>query len=87
MSYCDAFLDDLLPDAVGYGALAAITLSLSGPDVLDFQAIEDKEKQIQAIQLYYTMARTLLLLRSSIKSVSDFLNVVVTCSNRYIKRK
>ena len=87
MSYCNAFLDDLLPDAVGYGALAALTLSLSGPDVLDFQAIEDKEKRLQAIQLYYAMARSLLLLRTSMKSVSDFLNVVVTCSDRYIKRK
>lgn len=87
MSYCNAFLDDLLPDAVGYGALAALTLSLSGPDVLDFQAIEDKEKRLQAIQLYYAMARSLLLLRTSLKSVSDFLNMVVTCSNRYMKRK
>ena len=87
MSYCNAFLDELLPDAVGYGALAALTLSLSGPDVLDFQAIEDKEKRLQAIQLYYAMARTLLLLRTSLKSVSDFLNMVVTCSNRYMKRK
>lgn len=85
MAYCNAFLDGILPDAIGYGSLAALTLSLSAPDVQDFQAISDDRLRLQAIQLYYAMAKTLLLTRNTLTSVSEFLAAIITCSQCYLK--
>lgn len=86
MAYCDAFLDGILPDAIGYGALAALTLSLSAPDVQDFQAISDDRLRLHAIQLYYAVAKTLLLIRNTLTSVADFLAAVIDCSRCYLKQ-
>lgn len=83
----EAFLDGLLADAVGYAALASLTLALHGSTVAEFKAIGDPAGQHHALQLYYATAKSLLLTRNSLTSVAELLSRVQTCAKLYLTRQ
>ena len=83
----ERFLDGLLTDAVGYAALISLTLAIHGSDVAEFKIISDPVARHHAMQLYYATAKSLLLTRNSLTSVSELLSRVQTCAKLYLTRQ
>ncbi len=83
----DAFLENMVPDIVGFAAMPMFTLCVSSFGFTqEFEIIPDEAGRLHALQLYCTLGRRFLMERERIRSALNILEAVVEGERDYLAR-
>lgn len=81
----DAFLEELIPDMMGYAAMPMFTLCVSSFGFTqEFEMIPDEERKLHALQLYCSMGRRFLMNRAGVRDAKGVLATVLEGERDYL---
>lgn len=84
-SFLDHFLEQMIPELIGYAGIVNMYRLTSTHDYPDFDTIKDDTQRINAKKLCLIISRKMLLDRNEFSSMQDLVDVILKIEEIYLK--